>query len=351
MGRLEETIILSERQIAILQAVVEEYITTAQPISSSAIADRPDIQASPATVRNEMAHLEELGLLLQPHTSAGRIPADLGYRYYVNHLLTRYQFLRAAPALAPVPRDPGVVATCKVLGELTRYTALALVPGWETHRLQHIELAPVGEEQLLVMLVTDNRQVLHSLTTVENRPSPSRLRQLNDLLNKEFADKPLAELSEEALTTAVAKLPHSPDDFIRHAPELVRSGLAQESAVTRIYVEGTSHIFEQREFADMPKLRALMEALHEESVFEQLFARTLPGEVQVSIGAENPHPGLEDCAIVFTSYQISPHATGRVGILGPKRMPYRSIIQTMNAVVHNLDNSPLLKDTGEQAGE
>lgn len=337
MWSLDETLVLSERQMTILRAVVEEYVATAQPVGSITIADRADIHASSATVRNEMARLEDLGLLLQPHTSAGRIPTDLGYRYYVGQLLMHGQ--RQCNTLPPMPdpRDPGVEATCKLLGELTRYTALALVAGWQSHCLEHIELAPIGEDQLLIMLVTDNRQVLHSLTTVPDRPSMARLRQLNDLLNSEFAGKPLMAMTDEAIERAVAKLPHAPNAFFRHAPEYVRRGLAQGSPETRMYVEGTTHLFEQQDFADVPKLRVLMEALHEESVFEQLFARALPGEVVVSIGAENPHPGLEDCAVVFTSYRISEHALGRVGILGPKRMQYRSVINVLSAVVNNLD--------------
>lgn len=345
MHRPEDTLILTERQIAILRTVVEEYVATAQPVSSAAIADHPDIHASPATVRNEMARLEELGLLLQPHTSAGRIPTDLGYRCYVNHLMTFFRAQRQALAPLVPPGDPGVEATCRLLGELTRYTALAFVPDWQEQRLQHIELAPVGDDQLLVMLVTDSRQVLHSLTTVADRLTPARLRQLNDLLNAEFTGKRLVELTESALAHAVAKLPHAQEGFLRHAPELVRRGLHRDAVPARMHVEGTAHLFEQRDFADMPKLRALMEALHEESVFARLFANTLPGETRVSIGAENPHPGLGDCAIVFTSYRISPHATGSVGVLGPKRMPYRQIIRTVDAVVHNLDQR--LTDHGD----
>jgi len=330
----EHTIILTERQAAILRALVEEYIATAQPVSSSALAERPDIRTSSATVRNELVRLEELGLLFQPHTSAGRIPSDLGYRYYVNHILDQ-----GLPehALSVIPHDPGIESTCRLLGELTRYTALALVPGWQEHCLQHVELAPVGSDQLLVMLVTDDHQVLHSLSTINERPDPARLRQLNDLLNAEFTGKPLSALTDEALARAMSKLPHVPNMLSRYATELVRRGIEQERAAPRIFVEGAAHIFEQQEFSDLPKLRALMEALQEESVFERLFSETRPGEVKVSIGTENPHPGLENCAVVYTSYHITEHATGRVGILGPKRMKYRQVIGTMTAVVNNLD--------------
>ncbi|MHB9026040.1 MAG: heat-inducible transcriptional repressor HrcA [Armatimonadota bacterium] len=333
----EDSLVLSERQMTILEALIEEYINTAQPVSSSAIADHPGIVASSATVRNELARLEEIGLLLQPHTSAGRIPTDLGYRVYVNNLMTQYRSHRFADAQRPQVHDPGVEATVRMLGELTRYTALALVPGWQEQRLQHIELAPVGEDQLLVMLVTENRQVLHSLGTAAERPAPPRLRQLNDLLNKEFAGKPLSELTEDALARAVDKLPHAPSEFYRSTPSLVRRGLEQEPGATRILVEGTSRLFEQQDFAETPKLRALMEALHEESIFEQLFNRTHAGEIQVSIGAENPHPGLQDCAIVFTSFKITEGTTGKVGVLGPKRMQYRQVITAVDTVVNNLD--------------
>jgi len=335
--RYEDNYILSERQLSILQALIEEFIFTAQPVSSMTIAQHMGIHASSATIRNEMARLEELGLLLQPYTSAGRIPTDLGYRVYVRHVIMRQRQQREHMTLPLFPHDPGIEVTCRLLGELTKYTTLAVLPGWEQRKLQHIELAPVGSDQLLVMLITDDQQVLHSLSTVSERPDSARLRQVNDLLNEHFTGKPLSELTPESVAHVMTQLPHPPSDFYRQAPALVRLGLEQERSSARMYVEGTTHIFEQQEFSDMPKLRALMEALHEESVFEQLFARSLPGEIQVSIGAENPHPGLEDCAIVFTSYHISEHTTGRLGVLGPKRMKYRQVIRTMDAVVHNLD--------------
>jgi len=330
----DHTLVLTERQTAILQALIEDYIATAQPVSSSLLAERPEIRSSSATVRNEMARLEELGLLFQPYTSAGRIPTDLGYRYYVNHILTASQ--QPEQALPVAPRDPGIEATCRLLGELTRYTTLALAPGWQEHRLQHIELALVGSDQLLAMLVTDDQQVLHSLSTISERPSPARLRQLNDLLNAEFMGSTLAELTDEALIRALNKLPHQPDDLLRQTPGLVRRRLEQEHAAPRLHVEGAMHIFEQQEFSDLPKLRALMEALQEESVFERLFSGTQPGEIKVSIGTENPHHGLEDCAVIFTSYHITEHATGRVGVIAPKRMNYRQVIGAVSAVVNNL---------------
>jgi heat-inducible transcriptional repressor len=326
---------LTDRQLAILQAVVEQYVATAEPVSSALIAARPAIATSSATVRNEMAYLEELGLLAQPHTSAGRVPTDLGYRTYVNALLAQ----RALAPESPVPEhlDPAVEATCRLLGELTRYTTLALIPGLEEHRLQHIELAPVGDDQLLVMIVTDNRQVLHSLSTIRERPLPGQLRQINDLLNQEFGGRRLSELTEAAVAQALAKLPLGQRRFMAAAPALVHRGLAQESVTPRLHVEGTAHLFEQEDFAEMPKLRALMEALHEEDVFEQLFTRATPGDIQVSIGTENPHPGLQNCAVVFTSYRITAGTTGHVGIVGPRRMHYRKVLGTLNAVVRNLN--------------
>ena len=337
MSHTEDALLLTERQNNILRAVIEEYIATAQPVSSSLIAEQSNMSSSSATIRNEMGRLEEMGLLLQPHTSAGRIPTDLGYRYYVNHLLNEYHTQRRKQTTHQPPRDPGVESTCRLLGQLTKYTTLALVSGWQEHRLQHIELAPVGDDQLLVVIVTDNHQVLHSLTTVPDRPIPAQLRRLNGLLNEEFGGKALSELTEEALRRAVTKLPHSSNSFYDYAPTYVRRGLAETQPEARMHVEGATYIFEQEDFAEVPKLRALMEALQEESVFEQLFMRSISGEISLSIGTENPHPGLGNCALVFTSYQLSEHITGRVGVLGPKRMPYRNIISIVDAVVHNLD--------------
>jgi heat-inducible transcriptional repressor len=334
MAISDDKLQLTDRQRAILQAVIEEYVQTAVPVGSSSIADRPDINASPATIRHEMSRLEELGILLQPHTSAGRVPTDLGYRYYVNNILSQYR----TGYSSHTQHEPGVEATCRLLGELTRYTALAMIPGAQEYRLQHIELAPVGDDQLLIVLVTSDRQVLHSLTNVTDRPDAARLRQLNDLLNQEFMNKLLVEITEETLAAAMVKLPHANDAFYRKAPDILNRSMKQNQSAGRVHLEGTTHLFEQQDFADMPRLRALMEALNEESVFESLFSRIQPGEIQVSIGAENQHSGLEECSIVFTSYSINDGAgIGRVGILGPKRMPYLRVINTINAVVHNVE--------------
>ena len=215
--RIEDNYSLTDRQLSILQGLIEEYITTAQPVGSLSLTDHPDIRASSATIRNEMVRLEEMGLLLQPHTSAGRIPTDLGYRVYVQHLIMRQHRQRQRMALTFGPQDPGIEATCRLLGELTKYTALAMLPGWEFRRLQHIELAPVGSDQLLVMLITDDQQVLHSLSTVTERPEPARLRQVNDVLNEHFLGKQLTELTAEAVALAMEHLPHPPANFIaRH---------------------------------------------------------------------------------------------------------------------------------------
>ncbi|MEI6521157.1 MAG: heat-inducible transcriptional repressor HrcA [bacterium] len=336
MALNDDKLQLTDRQRAILQAVIEEYVQTAVPVGSSSIADRPDIHASSATVRHEMSLLEELGILLQPHTSAGRVPTDLGYRYYVNNILSQYRTDKSQ--LNQQMREPGVEATCRLLGELTRYTALAMIPGAQEYRLQHIELAPVSDDQLLIVLVTSDRQVLHSLTTVTDRPDPARLRQLNDLLNQEFMNKLLVEITEEALTNAMLKLPNVNAAFYRSAPDLLTRSMKQNQPTGRMHLEGTTHLFEQQDFADMPRLRALMEVLNEESVFETLFNRIQPGEIQVSIGTENPHIGLEECSIVFTSYSINDgDGIGRVGILGPKRMPYQRVINTINTVVHKVE--------------
>ncbi len=336
MAQLDDKLQLTDRQRAILQAVIEEYVQTAVPVGSSSIADRPDIHASSATIRHEMSHLEELGILLQPHTSAGRVPTDLGYRYYVNNILSQYHAEKAQ--LSQQMREPGVEATCRLLGELTRYTTLAMIPGAQEYRLKHIELAPVGDGQLLIVLVTNDSQVLHSLTNVTDRPDPARLRQLNDLLNQEFANQLLVDITEEALSTAIVKLPNANAAFYRTAPDLLTRSMKQSNPVGRMHLEGTTHLFEQQDFTDMPRLRALMEVLNEESVFESLFNRIQPGEIQVSIGTENPHSGLEECSIVFTSYSLNGGAsTGRVGILGPKRMPYQRVINTISAVVHNVE--------------
>ncbi len=336
MAQTDDKLQLTDRQRAILQAVIEEYVQTAVPVGSSSISDRPDIHASPATVRHEMSRLEELGILLQPHTSAGRVPTDLGYRYYVNNVLSQYRSDKSQ--FAQQIREPGVEATCRLLGELTRYTALAMIPGSNEYRLQHIELAPVSDDQLLIVLVTNDSQVLHSLTTVTDRPDAARLRQLNDLLNQEFTNWLLTDITEESLSTAMVKLPHANAAFYRSAPDLLNRSMKQNQTSGRMHLEGTTHLFEQQDFADMPRLRALMEVLNEESVFESLFSRIQPGEIQVSIGTENPHVGLEECSIVFTSYSINDGAgIGHVGILGPKRMPYQRVINTMSAVVHNVE--------------
>lgn len=329
---------LDERKRRVLAAVVDSHTATAEPVSSSLVAERIG-GVSSATVRNEMSFLEELGYLHHPHTSAGRVPTDAGYRYYVDHLMphrqpTSAERRRVSEAFSGHQHvDPILEATCQLLSRLTHQAGVTLAPDAQEDTLRHIEMAPVNGRHLLVVAVASSGRTQHALAALPERITAALCRRLTQALNQRLAGQPLTGISREDVAAAIAAV--RMQRAARPTTDAVY-GAVCEIAEERLYIGGTSRILEQQEFADSTKARRVIHVLEAQVPLRRVLARLPRDEVAVTIGQESPHPALAECSLVAASYAVGERTMGAVAVIGAKRMRYDRAVAAVSLVARAL---------------
>jgi heat-inducible transcriptional repressor len=321
---------LDERSRRVLSAIVRDYIAGGEPVGSHAIARRPDVDVSSATVRSVMSDLEELGLLQKPHTSAGRIPTAQGFRYYVDALLRvkpplpeeREQIARRAHEATQL--DGLMAAASRVLHSLTRHAGVVASPRPQSERLQRIEFLPLREGRALAVLVARSGAVHNRLISLQQPLSATQLEHAANYLNSLIADRTLAE--------ARARLRAELERDQRELGELQARALALGAEAVQVeapavHIEGQSSFLEDKGLAqDLMKIRALFRALDEKEQLLAVLDRTLAAaELRIFIGAES---GIvePDLAIVAAPYRMNGEVVGALGVIGPTRMDYSRVV-------------------------
>jgi heat-inducible transcriptional repressor len=326
-----------ERRLAVLRAIVEDYVHTREPVGSKALVDRHALGVSPATIRNDMAALEEEGLIAQPHTSAGRIPTDKGYRLFVDRLST------VKPLSAPekkaiatlldgaVDLDDVVDRTVRLLAQLTHQVAVVQYPSLTRSTVRHVELVPVGNGRLLVVLITNTGRVEQRFVDVGPDPGEWTLTELRARLNTAVAGRRLTEVRP-----LVADLPtvFPPEDrgFVRVVLEALDDTLAVDRE-ERLVLAGTANL--ARAGTDFGgSIGPVLEALEEQVVLLKLLTEMAAdtGGIGVRIGHEHQHAGLTETAVVASGYGGEGEVVARLGVLGPTRMDYPTTIAAVRAV-------------------
>ncbi len=334
---------LDKRKAKVLKAVVRHYIRTASPVSSQAVVDHYDISASPATVRNDFADLERMGLIYQPHPSAGRIPSDKGYRVYVDRLMDRTrlsprQVRRIKSMFQRAGREPTslVRAACKALSQVTGYPSLAAYPLVESDSLRHLSLHPVNSHRLLAVMLTRGGRLVHRLLPFPSALSQDEVPRLSNLLNHHLRNRSLDELNE----ISVDDLSVCGDAFALVSDVLgwVKEGL-KVSPASHFFVEGLSLILAQPEFRSSAKAWPVLSALEEgEALCKTLFYKSSPEEMAISIGRENEVEDLWECSLVWTRYRVR-KTEGILGVVGPTRMTYSKVVACVDYVASLLVQS------------
>ena len=331
---------IDDRKRVILKAVVTDYVRTAEPVGSHTLMAHYSLGVKSATIRNEMAELAELGYLHQPHTSAGRIPSDLGYRFYVDRLMQRSGLARdeadtARGKMAPRRTEMDVILeqSCRILSDLARYASVATHPVIRDARISYISVAHVGQEKLLALLVLDNGQVFHEFLDLS--PESRRLDPIsatNYLMQK--LDGQIIE-SAVALTPAEDEPAEMRELLVKVVERIKREFSSPEE--TDVTTEGTGYIVQQPEFRDARRLEAVLSVLEERSALYKLFSSVYLGpNVTVIIGAENPIEEMRDCSFVGARYKIAGRSAGTIGVLGPTRMDYRRAVAAVDFMARNL---------------
>jgi len=326
-----------ERRLAVLRAIVEDYVQTREPVGSKALVDRHSLGVSPATIRNDMAALEEEGLIAQPHTSAGRIPTDKGYRLFVDRLST------VKPLSAPekkaiatlldgaVDLDDVVDRTVRLLAQLTHQVAVVQYPSLTRSTVRHVELVPLGHGRLLVVLITNTGRVEQRFVDVGRDPVESTLTELRGRLNSVVAGRRLTEV-RPLVADLPAAFPVEDRGLVRFVLDALDDTLAVDRE-ERLVLAGTANLARSgTDFAG--SIGPVLEALEEQVVLLKLLTEMAAdtGGIGVRIGHEHQHAGLTETAVVASGYGGEGEVVARLGVLGPTRMDYPTTIAAVRAV-------------------
>lgn len=324
---------LDDRKKKILKAVTDDYILSAEPVGSRTIARRHELGLSPATIRNEMADLEESGYLEQPHASAGRIPSEQGYRYYVDALmsiqkLTDKDIERIYKELDQHHQQLQSIIqqTSRMLVQMTQYPSLVLSPQVETALFRHVQLVRLSSNTVLVLIVTDTGFVENKVMEFEGDITDSELDRISVMLNQKLRGVCLKDLRPTLLNDIRSELIFHQEFFHEAIKMVIKATATKTGAGERVYVDGATKILEQPEFTELEKFKPLMNALDEEERLYSLLTQNLRRGAFVKIGHENETVGLNDCSVVTASYEIAGRTVGVIGVLGPTRMDYAKVM-------------------------
>ena len=325
---------LDERKLSVLRAIVQDYVATSEPVGSKALSERHSLGVSPATIRNDMATLEDEGYITQPHTSAGRVPTDSGYRLFVDRLAT-VKPLSAAERRAihvflegAVDLDDVVLRTVRLLAQVTGQVAVVQYPSLTRSRVRHVELVPLGGTRLMVVVISTTGRVEQRVIDTHALLEEETIAQLRNRLNEAVAGQLLSDVPDAAERVAEAVGPETRPAALAVISTMLES-LVEESE-ERVVLAGTANL--AMFGADFPKtIRPVLEALEEHVVLLRLLGEaTAPSEVHVQIGHELPVEGLSSTSLVSASYGET--SAGRLGVIGPTRMDYPSAIGAVRAV-------------------
>lgn len=319
---------LNARHRGVLRAIVLDYIRTAEPVGSRTVSRRYGFSLSPATIRTTMADLEELGYVAQPHTSAGRIPTDRGYRFYVDTLMDRPQLSQAevqrierqvGPSTGEVEemlRDAG-----RLLSALSPYVAVVLAPRLQETQFRRVEFVPLARDQVLVILLADAGLVHHKVVALDEAMGQEELDRIARYLTELLQGHSLREV-RDLLLRQMAEEKAQYDRMVARALRFGARALEAEPAAD-VYVAGTAHIADQPEFADSAKMKALFSAFEEKSKLVKILNECLTGEdFKIFIGSEIPVWEIQDLSVIAAPYRRQDRVLGVIGVLGPTRMDY-----------------------------
>ena len=333
---------LARRRMSILGTVVYEYIATGEPVGSATLTQKYNLGVSPATVRAEMASLEEEGYLDQPHTSAGRVPSDRGYRYYVDHIMLPETLtgeektrIRAQVRQASRQLDTAVDKASHILSDLTKSIAFAMAPRLHGQVLSHVQLIWVAQHSVHIVLVTNLGLAAQTTVEVSESVDADALTRACNNLNRRFAGRPLSQIGTRELDEASREIA-LPADLVRVLANLFAEQ-GETDAERRLFAGGANNLLDQQEFRDLRKLRAILDLLEEQRTLYSLLHASLAGEgPRIAIGSELGNADMSECSVLTVPYKVGVRNVGAVGVLGPRRMQYARLVALVNYMADSL---------------
>ena len=334
---------LSERKLKILHAIIQTYLETGEPVGSRTISKYTDMNLSSATIRNEMAALEEMGYIIQPHTSAGRIPSDKGYRLYVDMLMEQKeqelnelqeQMLDKADKMEQLLKQ-----AAKVLASSTNYATMVSTPMNSANKLKFIQLSMVDPEQVIAVIVLGGNVIKNKIIPIEEPISNENLLKLNMLLNTTLNGMAIEEINL-GLIARLKEQAGIHSEVIGNVLDAVADAIQIDEDM-QIYTSGATNIFKYPELSDKQSAQEIISAFEEKQQLTELVTQTLSREdntgIQVYIGDETPVQTMKDCSVVTATYELGEGMKGTIGIIGPKRMDYEHVLRSMKRLQNELD--------------
>ena len=326
---------MDERKKKILQAVIDEYVNTAEPVSSAALVEKYGLNYSSATVRNELAELEKSGYLDKTHTSSGRVPSEKGYRFYVDELIKeddisleemKYIQSKLSTKVNEI-EDLAKIAT-STLSEITHYTTVAIGPKVETQIIEEIKFVLLGTRMLMVVIVTDSGLVKETIIKYDEDITQSQVETLNNLFNSKLKGKPLSKIDKPMEEYILSEINYSIDVI---KPIIDQINKIVDEAET-IYLEGANKAFDLPEFKSLELAKNFVNVLDEKEVMLDILDSGMAKDINVYIGDENDKEELKDFSVVTFKHSIGDKELGTIGIIGPKRMNYSKVISVMKYI-------------------
>lgn len=335
---------LDERKKVILFAIIKNYLETGEPVGSRTISKFTDLQLSSATIRNEMSDLEEMGYIIQPHTSAGRIPSDKGYRFYVDRLMAdkekEVDEMKEILIEKADRMEQMLKTAAKSLAVNTNYATMISAPQIHRNKLKFIQLSRMDKNKIVAVIVVEGNIIKNEIIDVDGDFSDDTLLKLNILLNTTLNGLSIEEISL-AMIARMKDQAGIHSDIVNDVIDAVAEAIKADEDL-EIYTSGTNNIFKYPELSDNSKASEIISAFEEKQQLTEIVQETLSkegsGGIQVYIGEETPMQSMKDCSIVTATYELEEGMQGTIGIIGPKRMDYDKVLSTLKSLKNQLDS-------------
>ena len=335
---------LDDRKTKILYAIIKTYLETGEPVGSRTISKYADLNLSSATIRNEMSDLEEMGYILQPHTSAGRIPSDKGYRFYVDQMMEDKERevteMKELMIQKQDKMDQILKQMAKVLANNTNYATMITSPQYHRTKLKFIQLSVINEKQMLAVVVTEGNVVKNKMVHMEHQLDNETVLKLNILLNTSLNGLTMEQIN----LGTIAKLKEQAgihSEVVNSVLDAVAEAIQMDDEDLEIYTSGATNIFRYPELSDSARASELISAFEEKKQLANLVAETMNSDentqIQVYIGNELPVQTMKDCSVVRATYELGGGMKGTIGIIGPKRMDYDKVVSVLKTLTTQLD--------------
>ena len=351
IGRVSKVIELDERKTIILKVIIKSYLETGEPVGSRTISKLSGLNLSSATIRNEMSDLVEMGYIEQPHTSAGRIPTDKGYRFYVDSIIRENDQKMTAVTSQMMQRvdklEMLLKTIVKTLAVDTNYAALISGPSTSTTKIKYLQLSVHGEGQILLLLVLDGNVIKNELLNTPDSMDYETAMNITVMLNNYLSGLSLREITPQIITDIMVQA-GSQSGNVKLILDAVVELLEHGESNPDIFTSGAKNIFRYPELTDIEKASELISAFEEKEKLNDLVNEVTSlsvaegadaGNIRVYIGGEGPVKNMKDCSLITANYELGDGMTGVIGVIGPKRMDYEKVMKTLQNLKNQLDNS------------